>query len=108
MPTSMQSTTTRAIRICSIAVVLLSLGATAADAQAPLRRQPNAREKQKLINQIAAAGLNCPLLDVIDNAGEDSRGKMIRIHCVSLSGAAHWDVRGIAAPHSTDLRFESW
>lgn len=108
MPISIRNAATRAAGIFPIAIFLLSLGASAADAQAPLRRQPNAREKQTLINQIAAAGLNCPVLGVVDNAGEDARGKMIRIHCASLSGDARWDVRGIAAPHSTGLRFESW
>jgi hypothetical protein len=48
------------------------------------------------------------VLGTIDNAGEDKRGKMIRIHCASLNGSATWDVRGIAAPNAAALRFESW
>ena len=84
------------------------IGAAPAVAESPLRRQPNAHEKQKLSEQIAADGLNCPVVGTLDNAGEDARGKMIRIHCKSLSGSATWDVRGIAVPHAAALHFESW
>lgn len=87
---------------------MAAVGSQAALAQSPLRRQPNAHEKQKLSEQIAADGLNCPVVGTVDNAGEDGRGKMIRIHCTSFSGAAKWDIRGIAVPHAPTLRFESW
>ncbi|MBS0530732.1 MAG: hypothetical protein JSS22_15290 [Proteobacteria bacterium] len=91
-----------------VVVTVIAGSIATAAAQSPLQRQPNAREKQKLFEQIAADGLNCPVLGTIDNAGEDARGKMIRIHCKSLSGSATWDIRGIAAPHAAELRFESW
>ena len=87
-------------------VLLCSLAAAAA--QTPLRTQPNQKEKQKLIGQIAAEGLNCPVVDVVDNAGKDERGTMIRIHCRSVNGSASWDVRGIAARGAAELRFEAW
>jgi hypothetical protein len=45
---------------------------------------------------------------VVDDAGKDDRGTMIRIHCSSLNGAAGWDVRGIAAKDAAGLRFEAW
>lgn len=88
------------------AAVVCSLAGAAA--QSPLQRQPNQREKQKLAEQIASEGLNCPRVGVIDDAGKDDRGTMIRIHCHSLNGSASWDVRGIAARGAADLRFEAW
>jgi hypothetical protein len=89
------------------AAALLCSLATAA-AQSPLHRQPGQKEKQKLADQIASDGLNCPLVGVVDDAGKDDRGTMIRIHCLSLNGAASWDVRGIAAKDAAGLRFEAW
>ena len=70
--------------------------------------QPNQKEKQKLAGQIAAEGLNCPVVGVVDDAGKDERGTMIRIRCRSLNGSANWDVRGIAAKGAAELRFEAW
>lgn len=97
------------IKLASATILLVAVaGSDSAVAQSPLRRQPNAHEKQKLSEQIAADGLNCPVVGTVDNAGEDARGKMIRIHCASFSGAAKWDIRGIAIPHTPTLRFESW
>ena len=87
-------------------VLLCSLAAAAA--QTPLRIQPNQKEKQKLIGQIAADGLNCPVIHVVDDAGKDERGTMIRINCRSPSGAARWEVRGIASRDAPGLRFEAW
>jgi hypothetical protein len=87
------------ILVCSIA---------AAAAQSPLQTQPNRKEKQKLADQIAAEGLNCPVVGTVDNAGKDQRGTMIRIHCRSLNGSASWEVRGIAAKDAVGLRFEAW
>ena len=85
--------------VCSLA---------AAAAQTPLKTQPNQKEKQKLAGQIASEGLNCPVVGVIDDAGKDERGTMIRIHCRSVNGSASWDVRGIAAKGAAELRFEAW
>jgi hypothetical protein len=97
------------LQIVSAGILLMAAaGSQAALAQSPLRRQPNAHEKHTLSEQIAADGLNCPVVGTVDNAGEDARGKMIRIHCTSFSGAAKWDIRGIAAPHASTLRFEGW
>jgi hypothetical protein len=97
------------VKLVSATILLMAaVGSQAALAQSPLRRQPNAHEKQTLSEQIAADGLNCPVVGTVDNAGEDARGKMIRIHCTSFSGAAKWDIRGIAAPRAPALRFESW
>ena len=97
------------IGLVSATILLIAAaGSESAAAQTPLRRQPNAHEKQKLSEQIAADGLNCPVVGAVDNAGEDARGKMIRIHCASFSGAAKWDIRGIAVPHAPTLHFESW
>jgi len=56
----------------------------AAAAQAPLKTQPNQKEKQKLAGQMASDGLNCPVVGIIEDAGKDERGTMIRIHCRSL------------------------
>jgi hypothetical protein len=89
------------------AAALLCSLATAA-AQSPLHHQPGQKEKQKLADQIASDGLNCPVVGVVDDAGKDDRGTMIRIHCSSLNGAASWDVRGIAAKDAAGLRFEAW
>jgi hypothetical protein len=86
----------------------LLCGLAAAAAQSPFHTQPNQKEKQKLSEQIAADGLNCPLVGRVDDAGKDERGTMIRIHCRSLNGSATWDVRGIAAKGAADLRFEAW
>ena len=83
-------------------------GLTGANAQSPLHTQPNNTEKQKLAEQIAEEGLNCPVVGVVDDAGKDDRGTMIRIHCHSLSGSASWEVRGIAAKGADGLRFEAW
>lgn len=106
---SLKLQTNAQIRMAASAVALTVLiGSASAFAQSPLRRQPNHSEKQKLIEQIASDGLNCPVLGTIDNAGEDARGKMIRLHCASLNGSATWDIRGIAAPDAAALRFESW
>ena len=80
----------------------------AASAQSTLRTQPGQKEKQKLAAQIASEGLNCPVVGVVEDAGKDDRGTMIRIHCRSLNGSASWDVRGIAAKGAADLRFEGW
>lgn len=77
-------------------------------AQSPLHTQPSQKEKQKLAEQIAAEGLNCPRVGVVDDAGKDDRGTMIRIHCRSLNGSASWEVRGIAAKGAAGLRFEAW
>ena len=99
---------TRVKFVGTIVAMAAIIGAASAFAQSPLRRQPNAHEKQKLMEKIAEDGLNCPAIETIDNAGEDARGQMIRIHCASLNGSARWDIRGIAAPHAPALRFESW
>lgn len=88
------------------AVLVCALAAAAA--QSPLQNQPGKKEKQKLAEQIASDGLNCPVVGVIDDAGKDDRGTMIRIHCLSLNGSAGWDVRGIAARGAPGLRFEAW
>ncbi len=87
-------------------VVVFSLAAAAA--QTPLKTQPNQKEKQKLAGQIAADGLNCPVVGMVEDAGKDERGTMIRIHCRSLNGSASWEVRGIAAKGAAELRFEAW
>ena len=99
---------TRTRTVASALMMTAVIGSATAFAQSPLHRQPNAHEKQKLIEKIAEDGLNCPVLGTVDNAGEDARGKMIRIHCASFGGAAKWDIRGIAVPHAPTLRFESW
>jgi hypothetical protein len=96
-----------AFRPLSLAAVALLCSLIPASAQSPLHRQPGQKEKQKLAEQIASDGLNCPVVGVVDDAGKDDRGTMIRIHCLSLKGAANWDVRGIAAKDA-GLRFESW
>ena len=96
------------LRLMLTAAVMLLCSLTAATAQSPLHRQPGQKEKQKLAEQIAADGLNCPVVGVVDDAGKDHRGTMIRIHCSSLNGSARWDVRGIAAKDATGLRFEAW
>jgi len=85
--------------MCSLAV---------AAAQTPLKTQPNQKEKQKLAAQIASDGLNCPVVGVVDDAGKDDRGRMIRIQCRSMNGSASWEVRGIAARGAAELRFEAW
>lgn len=98
----------RRIQQISAAGLVLVFGLAAAAAQAPLKTQPNQKEKQKLAGQIASEGLNCPVVGVVDDAGKDERGTMIRIHCRSLNGSASWDVRGIAAKGAAELRFEAW
>jgi hypothetical protein len=97
----------RARLVPAICAALIG-GLAAAAAQSPLQRQPNQKEKQKLAGQIAAEGLNCPRIDIVDDAGKDDRGTMIRIRCRSLNGSAGWDVRGIAAKGAESLRFEAW
>ena len=93
-------------QISAVALALLCSLAAAA-AQAPLTTQPNQKEKQKLAGQMASDGLNCPVVGIIEDAGKDERGTMIRIHCRSLNGSASWEVRGIAAK-GAELRFEVW
>lgn len=90
------------------AALVLVFGLAAAAAQAPLKTQPNQKEKQKLAGQIASDGLNCPVVGLVEDAGKDERGTMIRIHCRSLNGSASWEVRGIAARGAAELRFETW
>ena len=97
-----------AFRLISVTATALMCCLAVAAAQSPLHRQPGQKEKQKLADQIASDGLNCPVVGVVDDAGKDDRGTMIRIHCSSLNGAASWDVRGIAAKDAAGLRFESW
>ena len=97
-----------AFRLISLAAAVLMCSLAVAAAQSPLHRQPGQKEKQKLAGQIASDGLNCPVVGTVDDAGKDDRGTMIRIHCLSLNGAASWDVRGIAAKDAVGLRFESW
>jgi hypothetical protein len=92
--------------ISTIGLVLVC--SLTAAAQSPLATQPSQREKQKLAGQIASEGLNCPVVGVVDDAGKDERGTMIRIRCRSLNGAASWDIRGIAAKGAAELRFEAW
>jgi len=96
------------IQTVSAAGLILVGSLAAAAAQSALRTQPGQKEKQKLAAQIAADGLNCPVVGVVDDAGKDDRGRMIRIHCRSLNGAASWEVRGIASKDAADLRFEAW
>jgi hypothetical protein len=91
-----------------LAATALFCSLAAAAAQSPLHRQPGQKEKQKLSEQIASDGLNCPVVGLVEDAGKDERGTMIRIHCTSLSGTASWDVRGIASRETTGLRFEAW
>src|SRR5882757_9290179 len=95
-------------RLVSAVGAALVCGLAAAAAQSPLQHQPGKKEKQKLAEQIASDGLNCPVVGPVDDAGKDDRGSMIRIHCSSLNGAAGWDVRGIAAKDAAGLRFETW
>ena len=92
----------------SAAGLVLACSLAAAAAQTPLTTQPNQKEKQKLLGQIASDGLNCPVVGLVDDAGKDERGTMIRIHCRSLNGSASWEVRGIAAKGAAELRFEAW
>ncbi|MDO8398679.1 MAG: hypothetical protein Q7T45_12745 [Bradyrhizobium sp.] len=96
------------IQRTSAAGLVLVFGLAAAAAQAPLKTQPSQKEKQKLAGQIASDGLNCPVVGVVEDAGKDERGTMIRIHCRSLNGSASWEVRGIAAKGAAELRFEAW
>ena len=98
----------RRIQRISAAGLVLVCGLAAAAAQSPLTTQPSQKEKQKLAGQIASDGLNCPVVGVVDDAGKDERGTMIRIHCRSLNGSASWEVRGIAAKGAAELRFEAW
>lgn len=93
--------------IAAAGLVLVCSLATAA-AQAPLKTQPSQKEKQKLAGQIASDGLNCPVVGLVDDAGKDERGTLIRIQCRSLNGSASWEVRGIAARGAAELRFEAW
>ncbi|WP_291861449.1 hypothetical protein [Bradyrhizobium sp.] len=95
-------------RILQISAAGLVLSCSLAAAQTPLRTQPNLKEKQKLAGQIASDGLNCPVVGIVDDAGKDERGVMIRVQCRSLNGSARWDVRGIAAKGAAELRFEAW
>ncbi|MDP1583891.1 MAG: hypothetical protein Q8M18_10750 [Bradyrhizobium sp.] len=88
--------------------LVLVFGLAAAAAQAPLKTQPSQKEKQKLAGQIASEGLNCPVVGLVEDAGKDDRGTMIRIHCRSLKGSASWEVRGIAVRGAAELRFETW
>jgi hypothetical protein len=97
----------RVRQMATVGLVLLC-SLVAAAAQAPLKTQPSQKEKQKLAGQIASEGLNCPVVGVVDDAGKDERGTMIRVHCRSVNGSASWEVRGIAAKGSTELRFEAW
>ena len=103
----MPTTHPRIQKIAAIGLVLVC-GVAAAAAQAPLKTQPNQKEKQKLAGQIASDGLNCPVVGMVEDAGKDERGTMIRIHCRSLNGSASWEVRGIAAKGAAELRFEVW
>ena len=96
------------IRPVSAAGLVLVCSLVSAAAQSQLHTQPNQKDKQKLAEQIASEGLNCPVVGVVDDAGKDDRGTMIRIHCRSLNGSARWDVRGIAAKGAAGLRFEAW
>ena len=98
----------RRIPQISTAGLVLVCSLAAAAAQSPLKTQPNQKEKQKLAGQIAAEGLNCPVVGGVDDAGKDERGTMIRIRCRSLHGSASWDIRGIAAKGTAELRFEAW
>ena len=103
----MKSIHRRVQRPSATGLVLL-FGLAAAAAQAPLKTQPSQKAKQKLAGQIASDGLNCPVVGVVEDAGKDERGTMIRIHCRSLNGSASWDIRGIAAKGAAELRFEAW
>ncbi len=98
----------RLIQQISAVGLVLVCSLAAATAQTPLKTQPNQKEKQKLAGQIASEGLNCPVVGMVDDAGKDERGTMIRIRCRSLNGSASWDVRGIAARGAAELRFEAW
>ena len=95
------------IQTVSAAGLILVGSLAAAAAQSALRTQPGQKEKQKLAAQIAADGLNCPVVGVVDDAGKDDRGRMIRIHCRSLNGSASWEIRGIASRDADGLRFEA-
>ena len=97
----------RRIQRTSVAGLVLVFGLAAAAAQAPLKTQPRQKEKQKLAGQIASDGLNCPVVGVVEDAGKDERGTMIRIHCRSLNGSASWDIRGIAAKLAAERLFEA-
>ena len=103
----MPSSHLRLQKIAAVGLVLV-FGLAATAAQTPLKTQPNQKEKQKLAGQIASEGLNCPVVGVVDDAGKDERGTMIRIHCRSVNGSASWEVRGIAARGAAELRFEAW
>jgi hypothetical protein len=96
----------RISRISTAGLVLVCSLSTAA--QSPLTNQPNQREKQKLAGQIASEGLNCPVVGVVEDAGKDERGTMIRIPCRSVNGSANRDIRGIFAKGAAELRFEAW
>ncbi len=98
----------RRVQRISTAGLVLVCSLAAAAAQTPLKTQPNQKEKQKLAGQIASEGLNCPVVGVVEDAGKDERGTMIRIQCRSLNGSANWEVRGIAAKGAAELRFEAW
>ena len=74
----------RISRISTAGLVLVC--SLAAAAQSPLTNQPNQQEKQKLAGQIASEGLNCPVVGVVEDAGKDERGTMIRIRCRSVNG----------------------
>ena len=98
----------RRIQRISVAGLALVCSLAAAAAQTPLKTQPNQKEKQKLAGQIASEGLNCPVVGVVEDAGKDERGTMIRIPCRSVNGSANRDIRGIFAKGAAELRFEAW
>lgn len=91
-----------------LCVAALIFPLAASDAATQTGSQSNDAESQELSESISNSWLNCPNVLLVENAGEDARGILIRIHCSAKAGGSTWDIRGIKAPRASAFRFEPW
>jgi hypothetical protein len=69
----------------------------------------NAKGRENLKVEIAAAGLNCPTLAKATYVEENVRERIIRIDCRSSDKTSVWSIRATSSPGDPQhLIFEAW
>jgi hypothetical protein len=93
----------------SAAAGLLMLTADVSQLHLPYVVLLDSTEKEKLLEALAAKGLNCPLITNYQFEAIDARGNIFRITCSTApKPAPSWDIRMIEPAHIDKAYFEPW
>jgi len=74
----------------------------------PTASRPLDQDQQKRASQLVKElGMNCPHPTSFEEAGEDERGRITKINCLSADKAKSWTLRLIIPPDGK-RRIEAW